>query len=137
MPMDRSKYPADWTVISRRIREREGQRCKWCAAPNGASVARGCGSDAGTYMLANGEVFWDFNGEPLGRARGSEYNAGSFTRIVLTVAHIDQDTTNNDDANLAALCQKCHLAHDREQHTASARATRRARKAVGNLPGIE
>jgi hypothetical protein len=137
MPMDRSKYPTDWPAISRRIREREGQRCKWCKAPNGKLVARGCGSDSGTFMLENGDVFNDRSGERLGCARGSEYDAKTFTRIVLTVAHLDQDTTNNDDANLAALCQKCHLAHDKEQHIATARATRRGRKAGGNLPGIE
>lgn len=34
-------------------------------------------------------------------------------RVVLTIAHLDQDTHNNDEANLKALCQQCHLAHDR------------------------
>jgi len=38
------------------------------------------------------------------------------TKIVLTVAHIDQDKNNNSFFNLAALCQRCHLNHDRCQH---------------------
>jgi 5-methylcytosine-specific restriction endonuclease McrA len=38
------------------------------------------------------------------------------SRVVLTVAHIDQDKTNNSFFNLAALCQRCHLNHDRYQH---------------------
>lgn len=33
--------------------------------------------------------------------------------VVLTIAHLDQDITNNDDSNLAALCQRCHINHDK------------------------
>ena len=42
------------------------------------------------------------------------------SKVVLTVAHLDHNPTNSNDANLAALCQKCHLsydaAHRRNQH---------------------
>lgn len=41
--------------------------------------------------------------------------------VVLTIAHLDQDVTNNADSNLAALCQRCHLNHDKWQHVASRR----------------
>jgi hypothetical protein len=34
-------------------------------------------------------------------------------RIVLSVAHLDQQPENNDPQNLKALCQKCHINHDR------------------------
>ena len=34
-------------------------------------------------------------------------------RIILTTAHLDHDRSNNNDANLRALCQFCHLNHDR------------------------
>lgn len=37
-------------------------------------------------------------------------------KIVLTIAHIDHDKSNNRFDNLAALCQACHLNHDRQQH---------------------
>lgn len=132
-PSQRALYPKDWPEISKRIRERDGQRCKRCKAPNGKSVARAEGS----YMIENGDVFSDMDGESLGCARGSEYPAVRFTRIVLTVAHLDHDPTHNDDENLAALCQRCHLLHDKAQHAATARETRRSRKAAGNLPGID
>jgi 5-methylcytosine-specific restriction endonuclease McrA len=133
-PEQRALYPKDWKAISKRIREeRAGNRCERCKAPNGKSIARGAGSDAGTYMLEDGEVFDAETGRRLGMARGSEYEAARFTRIVLTVAHLDHDPTNNADENLKALCQRCHLSHDREQHTANARATRRSRKASREL----
>ncbi|HLY29910.1 MAG TPA: hypothetical protein VKQ36_02670 [Ktedonobacterales bacterium] len=35
MPMNRKLYPANWPDISRRIREREGNRCLWCGIANG------------------------------------------------------------------------------------------------------
>lgn len=41
------------------------------------------------------------------------------SKVVLTVAHIDHDKTNNRFYNLAALCQRCHLWHDIKQHTAN------------------
>jgi hypothetical protein len=44
--------------------------------------------------------------------------------IVLTIAHLDHDPTNNADTNLAALCQWCHLHHDRQQHGHNRRVTR-------------
>jgi 5-methylcytosine-specific restriction endonuclease McrA len=43
-----------------------------------------------------------------------ERRAGKTTKIVLTVAHLDQDPRNCSDDNLRALCQKCHLDYDRE-----------------------
>lgn len=38
MPMQRALYPADWPAISRRIREREGDTCKFCGVANRAPV---------------------------------------------------------------------------------------------------
>ncbi len=36
--------------------------------------------------------------------------------MVLAAAHRDHDTANNEDANLAAFCQRCHMLHDRDEH---------------------
>lgn len=41
------------------------------------------------------------------------------SKVVLTVAHIDHDKTNNRFNNLAALCNGCHLRHDVKQHVAN------------------
>lgn len=38
------------------------------------------------------------------------------SKVILTVAHVDHNKHNNRFSNLAALCQRCHLHHDRDQH---------------------
>lgn len=129
MPFDRSKYPPDWDRISRETRERAGQRCERCKAPNHAVVWR-C---QGSYIFDDGRAYDDETGAFLGYVRGSELPVGRFVRIVLTVAHVNHDTTDNRPANLRCWCQKHHLAHDRELHTEHARATRRSRKAAREL----
>ncbi|KKL14720.1 hypothetical protein LCGC14_2512810 [marine sediment metagenome] len=34
------------------------------------------------------------------------------SKVILTVAHLDHDITNNSFFNLKALCQRCHLQYD-------------------------
>lgn len=103
MPMQRERYPANWEAISLSIRERAGWRCEWCNAQNGHS-------------------------HPV---------TGS--KVVLTVAHLGtsypdgtpgdkHDKTDVRPENLAALCQRCHLNYDRDEHMANAAATRRRRR---------
>lgn len=130
-PEDRKRYPKDWKHISKRIREREGNACKWCKAPNGALVAREASGE--TYMLEDGRTYNATDGTYYGYRRGSEYDAARFVRIVLTVAHLDHTPEHNDDANLAALCQRCHLGHDRKQHASTARRTRARKRGQGEL----
>lgn len=49
------------------------------------------------------------------------------SKVVLTVAHVhDPAPENCTPGNLAALCQACHLGHDRQQHQAVQAANRRA-----------
>ena len=40
------------------------------------------------------------------------------TRVVLAAAHLDSDPTNNRLKHLRALCQRCHMLHDRPHHLA-------------------
>lgn len=129
--MKRENYPADWKAISARIRERDGNKCKTCGVPNGVYVNRHIKGQS--FMLEDGQVFEQDTGKMVGYARGSEYPGHKVVKIVLTVAHLDHDSRNNADSNLAALCQLHHLRHDAEQHAASARKTRRDRKAVREL----
>lgn len=55
------------------------------------------------------------------------------TRVVLAAAHLDCDPTNNRLRNLRALCQRCHMLHDRPHHLAQRWVTNRRRWAVGDF----
>ena len=53
--------------------------------------------------------------------------------VSVLVRHRDHDPTNNDGANLAALCQRCHILHDKLEHLRRRRLTYLARRALGDL----
>ena len=103
MPFQRARYPANWPAISLRIRTRAGWRCEWCGAENGKP------------------------------------NPATGSRVVLTVAHLGatrpdgsagdkHDKMDVRDENLAALCQRCHLRYDIQEHVENAAATRRRKR---------
>jgi len=46
--------------------------------------------------------------------------------VVLTVAHLDHCPEHNEDANLAALCQRCHNRYDAAHRRAGIYARRHA-----------
>ena len=123
MPCDYSKYPTDWKLIRSAILDRAGHRCEQCGAPNLETIARA--SDA--YMVEDGRVFDSETGEPRGVAKGSEFPAIRWVRVVLTVAHLDHTPSNCDPSNLRAWCQRCHLAYDLPEHRKHAAETRRKR----------
>lgn len=101
MPLQRKRYPDNWKEISLLIRERAGWRCE------------------GTPHF------------PDCRAANGELHPDTGSRVVLTVAHLDHDTTHNDPKNLRALCQRCHLDWDLDYHMANARHTRWLKKLGG------
>jgi 5-methylcytosine-specific restriction endonuclease McrA len=55
------------------------------------------------------------------------------TRVALATAHRDHDPTNNRPRNLVALCQGCHLQHDREEHRRRRWLTLFQRNPLGDL----
>lgn len=58
--------------------------------------------------------------------------------VILTTAHVyDMAHTACSLLNLAALCQKCHLNHDRGIHHANAWQTRRTKMNNGELFPLE
>ena len=92
MPISYKNYPSNWfTEIRQDILERDDNCCKFCHVPNYSFVNK----------TTREQCLLD------------EDNA---TKIVLTIAHLDHDRENCEYENLAALCQKCHLNHDRHQH---------------------
>lgn len=124
-PENRSRYPADWAQVRKRILVREGYRCKRCRAPDRERIARGTGKDAGTYMTSDAAVYDAETGEQLAEQyRMTDYQVDRMVTVVLTIAHLDQIVEHGEDDNLAALCQRCHLQHDREPSAAKAWLTR-------------
>ena len=63
--------------------------------------------------------------------RNHEAHPVTGSRVVLTIARLDQDPGNNAGNNLRALCQKCHNAWDAPTRRLHAAETRR--RALGNL----
>ena len=109
-PEDRDRYPADWPDISAHIRfTRAGSRCE-------------CTGQCGTGH--NGRC----------HARHNRPHPATGSNVVLTVAHLDHTPENCAADNLAAMCQRCHLAYDAAQHAATARRTRFAQSVTGMAP---
>jgi hypothetical protein len=74
--------------------------------------------------------------EKCGIAQGAPTKSGG--KVVLTVAHLNHDTTDNRPENLRAWCQKCHLTYDAKPHAGHAAETRRRKKeAAGQLKLFE
>ncbi len=114
-------YPPDWRQISRRIRfERAKGRCEQCGAPHLHYRTRG-------GLIIPPRLLDIFHGA-MTFAEAAQLGF-RLSRIVLTTAHLDHDPTNNSEENLAALCQRCHLAHDQQHHWHSRRVNRE--RAVG------
>lgn len=118
MPIDYSKYPPNWkTEIRPAILERDGHCCKFCGVPNYQWVNR---FEDGSFLIGM-----------IPNVCMLDIKTGNWKRpikIILTVAHLDHDTTNNDPKNLAALCQRCHLRYDSKHHAMNSKATRDAKK---------
>lgn len=55
------------------------------------------------------------------------------SRVVLTTAHLDHTPENCAPANLAALCQRCHLAYDQDHHRTGRAKRARTLLATGDL----
>jgi len=113
----RHRYPPHGRALRAALRERAGHRGAPCGVPN--RTWRNHRTDTWTHDASLAEA-WRRDGDPV-------------ARIVLTMAHLDHTPEHHDPANRAALCQRGHLAHDREQHWTSAYATRRKPRALGDL----
>lgn len=111
MPVDMSRYPDDWQEISERIRfDRADSRCE-CAGE--------CGHDHDGRCTA-------VHNEP---------HPVTGSNVILTTAHLGTphpDGTPGDKhdkmdvrpENLKAMCQRCHLSYDIEEHKYNAAMTR-------------
>lgn len=127
MPVNYKLYPKEWkTEIVPSILKRAAHKCEKCGVANHRVGFWIYGTFINCIVprrLTNGEYGPNYKQACLYR---DELKAKSLDKkikyivIVLTVAHLDHDVKNNDPANLAALCQKCHNNYD-----ATMRASRR------------
>lgn len=136
-PETKHLYPPrkEWAAIRQRILSRAKDCCEKCGVEN---YAVWCEEEDGTRsptggnmthdMAARGELTYAEARDFVEHMKFIEPEVRYFV-IVLTIAHLDQDPTNNADTNLKALCQKCHLHHDRHQHRRNAEQTRGKRRA--------
>lgn len=127
---NRRRYPADWRAIRRRILARAEHRCERCGLVNHALGGR---LSDGTFLPITGYGSLALIGKDAWCGDGCRLEWLRVIRIVLTIAHLDHCPENNADENLLALCQRCHLAHDKVHHQLNAYATRRAGRALGDL----
>ena len=123
MPIDaawKSLYPDNWDEISEEIRE-QVKCCEWCGAPNRETIVRlvdGAGEWAVmdedlAYVFGLEDCWRNANGQPVTVSYEDSDDLKAL-EVVLTVAHLDQDPRNCDRSNLRALCQRCHLTHDKQ-----------------------
>lgn len=106
-PEMKKRYPRDWKLRSRFVREiRAKNRCEWCGVKNGAWLsARCCARPI-------------FDGKNCCLTCGKKW-----PRVVLTAAHIfDHRPEAASLLNLAALCQRCHNRHDAKMRAIGRRA---------------
>ncbi len=131
-PEYRWLYPIDWPQLSALIRfGRANGRCEGCGRPHGRVV---CHLGDGRWWDPERGAWRDGQGRALRRVDAENLLAHvSTTRVVLATAHRDHDPTNNRPRNLAALCQRCHMLHDREEHRRRRWLTLFRRKALGDL----
>lgn len=102
-------YPKNWKEIRQRILERAGNKCEFCGVKN-YSVG---------YRNQNGEFI-----ESVGmQQEADELDGEKLFKIILTIAHLDHNPTNNNPSNLRALCQKCHNNYDKEHRKETRKKT--------------
>jgi hypothetical protein len=126
-------YPIDWPQLSAMIRfERAKGRCQRCGRPHGREVqhlgdGRWWDEDERTWRNGRGRAL-----SRLARRVGDDITVRT-TRVALAAAHLDHDPTNNRLRNLKALCQRCHMLYDHEEHRRRRLLTLRMRNAIGDL----
>lgn len=106
-PENKKLYPRNWKQIRTEILQRSQNKCEFCGVSNHSWGYR---DKDGKFHLSEGM-----------QQEADALDGEKIIQIVLTVAHLDHDPQNNNPENLRALCQRCHLRHDIEQHRESRR----------------
>ena len=80
MPIDRQRYPSNWTDIAFAVKQAAGWRCRRC----------------GRQCFRPGE-------------KPEDLTRSEWTHYVLCVHHSNYDPSDNRASNLIPLCSPCHL----------------------------
>lgn len=119
MPINYKLYASNWkTELRPAVLARAAHKCECCEVENYA-VVRWLDGAYQLYEELRGNEWVEMVPGTYAEARelwrdlmsGSAFD--DWKVIVLTVAHLDHDIQHNDLSNLKALCQRCHLKHDR------------------------
>lgn len=123
-------YGPDWRALSRQVRfDRAQGRCERCRRPHGREVL--CLPDGRWQDPVLGWL--DGEGRRIQPPPNAALLRARVTRVVLSTAHRDHDPRNQADENLAAWCQRCHLAHDAAHHRVQRWLRHRSRRAIADL----
>ncbi len=110
-----------------RLLERSGGWCERCRVPNHTLVERGA-----KESWKHGRNWYSPDGTPP-----KKWVNVRQVRIVLTMAHLTHDPLRNDDADLAMLCQWCHLNFDKLHHAETRAARKDAARPLLAGAGVE
>lgn len=114
-PENKHLYPKNWKEIRKDILKRANNCCEFCGMPNKSLLMY---RDKKIHSIIKPTDFiYDLHKNNLCAKTWLGCENRQLVRyrlalVVLTIAHIDQDPTNNDYSNLRALCQKCHNTLD-------------------------
>ena len=117
-PENKKLYPKNWKEIRQKILERSENRCAFCGVLNHSIGYR---NKDGEFIECEGMA-----------AEAADLDGEHLIQIILTIAHLDHNPTNNNPENLRALCQKCHNNYDKEHRKETRRKT--LDKKRGQLP---
>jgi hypothetical protein len=126
-------YPIDWQQVSHWVRfVRAKGRCQVCGRPHG-EIVRHMGD--GRWWDEERQAWRDGRGRKIPSPALAEDAPARTTKVVLAAAHLDHDPAHcgRQHRNVRALCQRCHLLHDRPEHRRRIRLTLRRRRALGDL----
>lgn len=135
----RQYYGREWKEeIRPRILDRAGHECERCGKPNHAQIETLTAWIPDLqHAVPHHQMWWrQMSARKGSRAWRSVHTVAERSyrshlrpsqilgrvpkprriRVVISVAHLNHDPSDHRDENLVALCQWCHLMHDRQHH---------------------
>ena len=129
-PELRPLYPPHWRELSSHVRFKRAEgRCQRLGGHTSSSCAAYRTGAGSTRKPRHGGIVED--GLPAGRPYGGNSVSDDARRARSGAP--GQRSDQQSAKNLRALCQRCHMLHDRPHHLAQRWITYRRRSAVGDL----